>query len=119
MTPLNALASLFFDFFITKVHNRHSTFSYPWSYLIFSITQELSGDFPGGPAVKNPPSNAGDMSSIPGQGTEIPRAAGQLSFCAATTEPTCSGAWLPQEKSLHISSAKVPHVATETQHSQK
>ena len=33
-------------------------------------------DFPGGPVVKNLPSNAGDASSIPGWGTEIPRATG-------------------------------------------
>ena len=44
------------------------------------------GDFPGGPVVKNPPSNAGDVGLIPGQGTKIPHAAGQLSLCAATTE---------------------------------
>ena len=31
-------------------------------------------DFSGGPAVKNPPCNAGDAGSIPGQGTKIPRA---------------------------------------------
>ena len=37
------------------------------------------GDFPGGPVVKNLPSNAGDAGSIPGQGTKIPHAAGQLS----------------------------------------
>ena len=39
------------------------------------------GDFPGGPVVKNPPSNAGDMGSIPG---------GELRShmpCAVTTEP--------------------------------
>ena len=29
----------------------------------------LPGDFPGGPVVKNSPSNAGDMDSIPGWGT--------------------------------------------------
>ena len=29
-------------------------------------------DFPGGPVVKNPPSNAGDVGSVPGQGTKIP-----------------------------------------------
>ena len=29
-------------------------------------------DFPGSPVVKNPPCNAGDMGSIPSQGTEIP-----------------------------------------------
>ena len=44
-------------------------------------------DFPGGPVVKNPPSKAGDAGSIPGGGTEIPHAAGQLSLCAL--EPTC------------------------------
>ena len=37
-----------------------------------------SRDFPGGPVVKNLPSNAGDAGLIPGQGTKIPHAAGQL-----------------------------------------
>ena len=32
------------------------------------------GDFPGGPMVKNPPSNAGDMGLILGGGAEIPHA---------------------------------------------
>ena len=36
-------------------------------------------DFPGGPVVKNLPSNAGDM----GWGTKIPHASGQLNLCAA------------------------------------
>ena len=44
--------------------------------------------WPGGPVVKNPPSNAGDAGSIPGQGTKIPHAAGQPSPRATTTEPT-------------------------------
>ena len=35
---------------------------------------------------KNSPSSAGDAGSIPGQGTKIPRAAGQLSPCTTTTE---------------------------------
>ena len=56
-------------------------------------------DFPGGPVVKNPPSNAGDAGLIPGQGTKLPHATGQLSPCAATTEPTCSGACAPQLRS--------------------
>ena len=46
-------------------------------------------DFPGGPVVKNPPSNARDVGSIPGRGTKIPHAAGQLSPCTTTTEPAC------------------------------
>ena len=43
-------------------------------------------DFPGGPVVKNPPSYAGDMGLIQGQGTKIPHAVGQLSPRATTTE---------------------------------
>ena len=36
-------------------------------------------DFPGDPVVKNPPSNAGDVGLIPGQGTKVPHDSGQLS----------------------------------------
>ena len=46
----------------------------------------MNKDFPGGPVVKNPPYNAGDTGSIPGQGTKIPHATGQLSRHATTTE---------------------------------
>ena len=45
-------------------------------------------DFPGGPAVKNPPYNAGDTGSIPGQVLKIPYATGQLNPRATTTELT-------------------------------
>ena len=38
--------------------------------------------------VKDPPANAGDVGSIPGQGTKIPHAAGQQSPHATTTELT-------------------------------
>ena len=44
-------------------------------------------DFPGGPVVKNPPSDARDMGSVPGRGTKIPYAAGQLSHHTTTREP--------------------------------
>ena len=53
-------------------------------YRIFHSTKKKKihcRDFPGGPVVKNPPSSAGDAGSIPGQGTKIPHAAGQLSPC--------------------------------------
>ena len=53
---------------------------------------DIDRDLPGGPRVKNPPSNAGDLGSIPGQGTETLRAMGQLSQQVATVEPRCSGA---------------------------
>ena len=51
--------------------------------------KDLSRDFPGGPVVKNPPYNAGDAGSIPGQGTKIPHTAGQLSLQGTTTELMC------------------------------
>ena len=47
-------------------------------------------DSPGGPIVRNPPSNAGDASSVPGQGTKIPHATRQLSLSATMGEkPAC------------------------------
>ena len=46
-----------------------------------------TSDFPGGPVIKNLPSNAGDVGLIPGFGTKIPHAAKQLSPCTANTEP--------------------------------
>ena len=42
--------------------------------------------FPGGPVVKNLPANAGDAGSIPGRGTKVPHATGQLNLRASTTE---------------------------------
>ena len=67
-------------------------------------------DFSGDPAVKNPPSNAGDLGLIPGQGIGIPHVPGQLSLFAtargcSNEEPACHN-----ERSLHV--------ATKTQCSQ-
>ena len=45
---------------------------------------------PSCPVVKNLPSSAGDIGSIPGQGTKIPQGAEQLGPLTATTEPTHS-----------------------------
>ena len=61
-------------YFVNKETARRSSKSKSW-------------DFLHGPVVKNQPSNAGDTGSIPGWGTKIPHATGQLSPCAATTEP--------------------------------
>ena len=61
--------------------------------------RKLPGDFRGGPVGKNPPSNAGDAGSIPGQGGKIPQAAGQLSLSTATAEPVPSErAHMPQQR---------------------
>ena len=50
--------------------------------------------------VKNPPSNAGDVGSIPGRGTKIPHAAGQLSLRATATELA------------HLNERENPHATT-------
>ena len=42
------------------------------------ILKTLCWDVPGGPVVKNPPSNSGDVGSMPGLGTKILHAAEQL-----------------------------------------
>ena len=39
--------------------------------------------------VKNPPSNTGDVGSIPGLGTKTPYAKGHLSLCTAMKDPRC------------------------------
>ena len=43
-------------------------------------------DFPGGPVVENPPSDAGDGGSIPDRRTKVPHAVGRLSPHAAARE---------------------------------
>ena len=45
-----------------------------------------SRDFPGGPAVENLPSNAGNVSLIFGRRTNITHVLGQLSLCTSTRE---------------------------------
>ena len=49
---------------------------------------QWAGDFPGGPAVKNPPWNARDAGSIPGRGPKIPHATEQASLSAVAEDPT-------------------------------
>ena len=52
--------------------------------------------------VRNPPASAGDTGSIPGPGTQIPLAAGQLNPGATPTEAAHSRACAPpQEKPPH------------------
>ena len=48
----------------------------------------INGDLPGGLVVKNPPSNAGDMGSIPGPEIKMLPALGQL--------------WNPHEFGRHL-----------------
>ena len=52
--------------------------------------------------VRSLPSNAEEVGSIPGRGTKIPHAVGQLSLRATTTEPAGSGACATtREKPVH------------------
>ena len=60
------------------------------------------------PEVKNLSFNAGDMGLMPGWGTKIPHALGQLSLHAATT-------YLPQLESL-FNTTKSPHDAMHILH---
>ena len=72
-------------------------------------------DFPGGPVIKNPCSNAWDPGSIPSWETKIPHAAGQLSLCAATTEPAHPKAHVPQlEKPSHTATGESLHTPTKS-----
>ena len=58
-------------------------------------------DMPGGPVVKNLLSNTGDVGWIPGQGTKIPHATGQLAHVLQLLS-LCSRIHTPQlERSLH------------------
>ena len=66
----------------------------------------ITPDFPGGLVVKHPPSNAGDAGQIPGRGTKIPHAVGQLSPHAATTEPSRFRARVPQLESPHAATTE-------------
>ena len=68
-------------------------------------------DFPGGPLAKNRPCNAGHVGTIPGQGTRIPHAAGQLGPRTTPAEPgSCS-------RQSHTATENL-RAATKTQHSQ-
>ena len=60
----------------------------------------MTRDFPGGPVVKNLPSNAGDVGLIPGRGTKIPQAVGQLSPWATTTVPASHNYWAREPQLL-------------------
>ena len=75
-------------------------------------------DFPGGPVVKNLPYNAGESGLIPGQGTKIPHAVGQLNPGTTTTEFTCVNerTRVPQTTEPTRSGACAPHLERENPH---
>ena len=62
--------------FFSNVQKTHETIESEWAHPYW--------EFPGGPVVESLPYNAVDMGLIPGWGTKIPHAGGQLSPCAAS-----------------------------------
>ena len=55
----------------------------------YSVIKRNEGDFPGGPVVKNLPSNAGDVGSIPGWLTKIPTCRWATKPTGTTKDPAC------------------------------
>ena len=66
------------------------------------ILKIFNRDFLSGPVFKNPPSNAGDVGSIPGPGAKLLHVVGQLSL-PWNYEPMCSGARALQQEACAIS----------------
>ena len=73
---------------------------YIHSAILLSCKKEWNRDFPGGSVVEDPAYNAGDVGSIPGEGTKIPPAVGQLSPRATTTELACGKLQSPRALEL-------------------
>ena len=65
-------------------------------------------DLPSDPVAKNPPTNVGDGGSIPGLG-RFYIAKGQLSLCAAATEPASLQPVLQNRRSLPSAAGEKPH----------
>ena len=64
--------------------------------------------------VKNPPSNAGDVGSIPVQGTTIPHAAGQLSLHTTTREKPARRNEDPVQPKLKKEDRESPNILPNT-----
>ena len=65
------------------------------------------GGFPGGPVVGGSPSTAGDASSIPGLGTKVPLAMGQVSLCTTMKVSVCLNKTQYSQKSKKYLSAHI------------
>ena len=75
-------------------------------FLLSSWIQNFyPGDFPGGPLVKELPSNAGEMGSISEQGTKIPHVMELQSLCPLES--------MPQEK-VHVPQLRLDAVKNKT-----
>ena len=76
-------------------------------------TKLLPMGFPGGPGAGNPPANAGDSGSVPGQRTKIPHGC----LCVATTEASalswCSTEEPPQWEAWAMQQGLAPAVCND------
>ena len=76
------------------------------------VLRRLTGDFSGGPVVKNPPSNARDARPIPGQGTKIPCAMGATISPHATVKDSMCHNEDSIQSNKHFQKKKRTHWAT-------
>ena len=64
---------------VNHVSFKESAFQAGTCQMAPGIVKKRWRDFPGGPVLKNPPSNVGDVGLISVWGTKIPHTAGQIS----------------------------------------
>ena len=64
---------------VNHVSFKESAFQAGTCQMAPGIVKKCRRDFPGGPVLKNPPSNVGDVGLISVWGTKIPHTAGQIS----------------------------------------
>ena len=76
------------------------------------ISQWISGDFPGGLAVKSLSASVGDTGSIPGPGNKITRAVEQRSPRTTTTEPKL---WSPCAAAREATAPRSPRITARAQ----
>ena len=80
-------------------HGRRSLVGYsPWGCKESDTTEQLhfptlSGGFPDGSVVKNPPANAGHVDLIPGSGRSPGEGSGNPLQCSCLGNPMDRGAW--------------------------
>lgn len=83
-------------------------------HLIFPVDKILP-DCAGGPVVKNEPCDAGDADLIPGRGTKITHASGQLSHVPQLLSPLALEPEHHNLREAHASQRKTPNATIKTQ----
>ena len=83
-------------------------------HLIFTVDKILP-DCADGPVVENQPCNAGDVGLIPGQGTKITHASGQLSHVPQLLSPLALDSEHNNLREAHASQGKTLNATIKTQ----